>query len=168
MIRTKIIATSGIFTIVMLMVFFFLFTTQRQDTDINADAPIASYIVQAASLDQAVHAVRSVGGKITHELGIINAVSTDLTLSELRILQAIDGLKIHADRKAEVSGAKLETDYSTVVGATALHQEGIDGYGVTIAVIDSSTGRMSVTRNELRQRCWAAVPGSFRFPPTRP
>jgi len=40
--------------------------------------------VQAANLDGATAAVRAVGGEVTHQLGIINAVGAHLTLDEVR------------------------------------------------------------------------------------
>jgi len=45
----------------------------RSESYIDSASP-ASYIVQGESVDTAAAAVESVGGTVTHELGIINAV----------------------------------------------------------------------------------------------
>ena len=49
-------------------------TVSRSATD-----PVTAYIVQGADIDAVAAAVRAVGAKVTHELGIINAVGAELT-----------------------------------------------------------------------------------------
>lgn len=44
---------------------------------------------------------------------------------------------IYEDFSLDVSGEVKETYYPTLVGAKQLHQEGIDGYGIAIAVLDT-------------------------------
>ena len=87
----------------MLLIFFLLVTTQRQDTVINADGPLVSYIVQAASLDHALRVATDVGGEITHELGIINAVGANLTPSQVEILRQTEGIKVLENNRVKVS-----------------------------------------------------------------
>ena len=73
-------------------------------------APAAAYIVQAASLETAVAAVQSVGGTITHELGIINSVGANLTPVQFARLQnnpQISGLQ--EDRTLQLSTGATET-----------------------------------------------------------
>ena len=66
-----------------------------------------SVLVQGHDLETVAAAVRAVGGEITHELGIINAVGTKLTARQLRRLEASDDtLRIQPDRTAGVTGAK--------------------------------------------------------------
>ena len=43
-----------------------------------ANGPAGSYIVQAADMETAAAGVRAVGGELTHELGIIDAVGANL------------------------------------------------------------------------------------------
>ena len=62
-----------------------------------------SYIVQAKDLMTATNAVRSVGGEITHELGVIRAVGANLTQSQVESLRAMAGLRIHDNSSLEVS-----------------------------------------------------------------
>ena len=62
-----------------------------------------SYIVQARDLETAIQAVRSVGGVITHELGIIRAVGAELTPSQAEQLRAMEGMKINENPKVELA-----------------------------------------------------------------
>ena len=62
-----------------------------------------SYIVQAESVEAAAEAVDAVGGKITHELAIINAVGADLNLDQVRQLQAKEGVVLYENQGVNVS-----------------------------------------------------------------
>ncbi|MGI9234454.1 MAG: hypothetical protein ACR2RD_12535, partial [Woeseiaceae bacterium] len=66
-------------------------------------AAITSYIVQAETYLVAKEAVISVGGKITHELGIINAVGASLSVVQAGELSKDSRLKIQRDRSAGVA-----------------------------------------------------------------
>ena len=74
----------------------------------------ASYIVQGKDLTTVTNAVRSVGGEITHELGIIRAVGAELTPSQVERLRAMDGLSIH-------DNSTIETASLAVTGADDLN-----------------------------------------------
>lgn len=112
-------------------------------------AEVTSYIVQGASVDDVIHRVQQTGGAITHELGIIRGVAAELTTAQRRaLMQAGPGLRITGNRTTELAkkpvndpgdnpATMVETFYPTHLGADLLHAEGIDGSGVTIAVIDS-------------------------------
>ena len=64
-------------------------------------------LVQGATLMSVETAVRAVGGEVTHELGIINAVGARLTQAQIRQLEARDKtLRVQADRSTNVSGAR--------------------------------------------------------------
>ncbi|MDH3786769.1 MAG: S8 family serine peptidase, partial [Acidobacteriota bacterium] len=110
-----------------------------------------SLIVQGS---QAAEQVRAVGGEITHELGIINAVVADLTPSQRARLQSSNPTqRIYENQAVESAGkpdkggstdsggpdkdSPVDTIFPTQVGADLLHSEGITGSGVTIAVVDS-------------------------------
>ncbi len=96
-----------------------------------------SVIVQSAHSESAAAAVRAVGGEITHELGIIRAVAATLTPEQLTRLRNRPGVRIYDNRTAEVAGTAPYTDFPALIDADDLHAEGTDGYGVTVAVIDS-------------------------------
>ena len=62
-----------------------------------------SMIVQAADMDIAAAAVRSVGGEITHELVIIRGVGALLTPTQAVALEAMKGIRLSNDRSVEAS-----------------------------------------------------------------
>ncbi|MCA9924183.1 MAG: S8 family peptidase, partial [Anaerolineales bacterium] len=96
----------------------------------------ASFIVQAESMEVAATAVSRVGGHITHELGVINAVGA--TLSPAQQMQLPDTVRLYQNDAVEVSGIKgLDTFYPTLIGAARLHDQNITGMDVTVAVIDT-------------------------------
>ena len=113
------------------------------------------FIVQAASAELAAAAVGSVGGELTHRLEIIDAVGARLAADQLARLRARPGVRLYADRAARVAGKGnlkaglskgqekqverkgVDTEYPSFIDADNLHRAGIDGTGVTIAIIDS-------------------------------
>ncbi len=126
--------------------------------------PLQSYIIQGANLASVKAAVLAAGGEITHELGIIRAVGAQLSAAQLESLRNVErGLVVHHDQtlrtaatdtdertrepptertsEAPVETPALElladTAHSSLVGADALHAEGITGAGVTLAVLDT-------------------------------
>jgi len=115
---------------------------------------VKPYIVQAADLASARAAVESVGGRITHELGIIRAVGADLTAEQQSTLRSLKVVRLYDDRRVETAKGKIkpkpndvvvtnvadDTGHVTLVSADRLHDEGITGSGVTLAVLDSGLG----------------------------
>ncbi len=113
------------------------------------EAEVHSLIVQGTDAAAVAVAVQEVGGRITHELGIIRAVAADLTPAQERRLAGTRGLRLYGSRQVELDArggngggggggnGVVETYYPTHLGADQLHSEGIDGSGVTIAVLDS-------------------------------
>ena len=113
-----------------------------------------SFIVQGHDLASAATAVRGVGGTVTHELGIIHAVGAELTPTQVRALRAApDAPRVLDDSRVEVAKKKVtitipDTGYPTRVGANLLHDQGITGAGVTVAVLDTgwdNSGRPAMT-----------------------
>ena len=98
--RTSILVSIG--AVILAALFLALMPLERT-TQSTLDAPGASYIVQAASLEQAVGAVQDVGGEITHELGIINAVGARLTDGQRETLDALPQVRTYRDREAQVA-----------------------------------------------------------------
>jgi serine protease AprX len=113
----------------------------------------SSYIVQADSAAAASRLVTSVGARIEHELEIIGGVSARLTPAQLNRLRAGNPwVKTNPDAKVQTAGPVLETWYPTLVGAAELHRGGIDGRGVTIAVLDTGLWKKSGTQYTVDQR----------------
>lgn len=99
------------------------------------------YIVQASSVELARSAVRRVGGVVNSDLEIIRAVGASLDNRELASLwdEPVTGLRIYHDSTVTKSGSDAlpETYYPTESGASSLHQGGVTGHGVTVAVLDT-------------------------------
>ena len=117
-------------------------TTERQETEATQ-----SVIVQAASLEQATAAVEAVGGAITHELGIINAVGTTLTATQRAAVEVDASVRrILQDATAELASQAAPGDspyihYPALVDANDLHEMGVTGDNVTVAILDSGMQR---------------------------
>lgn len=62
-----------------------------------------SVIVQAESLEAAIAVVHDAGGTVSRELGIISAVSAEVTPAQREQLEKTDGVKVHANRKLSVT-----------------------------------------------------------------
>lgn len=102
-----------------------------------ASRATALYIVQATQPRAAAEAVRGVGGRITHELAIIDAVAARLSPAQVAQLEKRPGLTITLDRDAQVAGYAGQPYVARHSGAAQLHASGITGRGVTIAFLDT-------------------------------
>ena len=111
----------------------------------TSQAQTASYIVQAQSLAMARTSVQQVGGTITHELGIIEAVGAQLTVAQADALRADRTLILSADASTKVAGYAGQPYVVRQTMANALHAVGITGKGVSIAFVD--TGLWSTPRS---------------------
>ncbi|NNC75180.1 MAG: S8 family serine peptidase, partial [Acidimicrobiia bacterium] len=135
----------------LLLVVFGLAVSAAAQPPLPADSA-ESYIVQVADGHDAVSIVGATGGSVTHQLGIIGAVAADLTVVQhLRLEEdpAVERIWINGlaeltgkpDRKTTSKSEVVETHYPAHLGADALHLAGIDGSGVTIAILDSGIFR---------------------------
>ena len=115
-----------------------------------------SVIVQANSLESARTAVESVGGLVTHDLGVIRAVAATLDRDQLERLPSTlktfsngraiglsgnngnGGARDKRDRGDSLDGPPTSGTQSMARAAVqSLHDRGLSGAGVTVAVIDS-------------------------------
>ena len=121
-----------------------------------------SHIVQAASAAEAARLVGATGGEVTHHLAIIQGVAADLTVAQAAPLEQTRGVRIWRSEPLELAGKPPKDDpeepqlpgfdYTGVVGADALHKLGIDGSGVTLAVMDTGHfSHMGLNRNTSNQ-----------------
>ena len=108
----------------------------------------ASYIVQGPSFAVTVKAVHRVGGRITHELPIINAVAATLTPVQTRALRADQRLILTANGAVTVAGTNAPVQPYVVehTQANLLHASGITGKGVTIAFLDTGWWSQKATQ----------------------
>src|SRR5579862_6061154 len=108
----------------------------------GAPAKQSSYIVQASSFAVALAAVKRVGGIVTHELAVIDAVAANLTPAQASALRSRRGLTLTSNASTTVLGTNLYTGIvqpyvADRTQATLLHSQGITGKGVTIAFLDT-------------------------------
>ena len=76
-------------------------------TQAGAAAPQKSYIVEARDAAAAVRAVRLVGGRVTHELPIINGASAELSASQAARLSKNTQLQIFADAQVATQDSAI-------------------------------------------------------------
>ena len=101
-----------------------------------------SVIVQGRDMEAAAAAVGQVGGTVTHELDVIDAVAAEVTPQQIGRLRTLAG-RVYDNRPVEAVGKPVDDGGSTQlpvvrrVEADRLHALNIDGRGVTVAVIDT-------------------------------
>lgn len=109
---------------------------------VPASSPLQSYIVQGKSVDQVVELVESYGGEVTSRLYVIHGVGARLTQQAATALRSTAGItSIFPNAEVQASGAYPATDYPDLTGADEAWAEGVDGSGVTVAVVDTGIGK---------------------------
>ena len=103
-----------------------------------------SYILQGLGADALVAAVQKVGGLVSREFPIINAISALLTHSQVSELGSYANLRVTEDRSvmtSSIGSGKFAVDnyIATQTNASLLHDMGIKGDDITVAVLDSGT-----------------------------
>lgn len=112
-----------------------------------------SYILQGLGRDALVAAVEKVGGAVAREFPIINAISAYLTASQATEIASVSGIQMTEDSNVMTmsdvaslttgsgKGKKfaIDTYLSSQTDANKLHDFGITGRGITVAVLDSGT-----------------------------
>jgi serine protease AprX len=110
-----------------------------------SDAAVdTAVIVQGTSPAAVRAAVEAHGGKVTQDLWIVNGVAADVPAGELAALRAEPGItQITDNGPVHVQAAhpsplhSASAVYPKVVGADQLWTEGVEGQGVTVAVVDT-------------------------------
>jgi len=110
----------------------------------------AAVIVQGSSEAVARAAVAAHHGTVTQDLWIVNGVAADVPAGEVAALAAEPGvLHVTDDAAVQVQDASpsplhaASAVYPKVVGADKLWTEGIDGDGVTVAVVDTGIAQVA-------------------------
>ena len=114
--------------------------------------PKSSYLVQAADLATARTAVEAVGGAVTHELAIINSVGAQLTANQQAMLATREEISLVVENSnLAVSGGPSQPDtfFPSLIGAAQLHQAGITGDGVTVAVVDTGIWHVGALKSHI-------------------
>ena len=105
------------------------------------------YIVQGTDPVKLRTVIESAGGSVDKQFPIINAVSAMMTPLQVEQIKQISGVKVTDDRSVKTMSAltlaqsskefRIDTYVNTQIDANILHDKGITGAGVTVAVIDS-------------------------------
>ena len=82
----------------------FFASSETTDATTKTVEETVSFIVEADSVEVAESAVRAVGGKITHVLGIIDAVAADITPSQVARLNTLSNVRLSSNAKVETAG----------------------------------------------------------------
>ncbi len=134
-----VVATKGVTNL-------FLSDADQAAAESSKEQP-KSYIVQGKGSEKLKTAVTSIGGSVSREFPIINAISAVLTPSQAEVISQLDDVRIQGDRSVATMGLlglttksfAIDNYISTQVDADKLHDLGITGAGVTVAVLDSGT-----------------------------
>ncbi|MCW9000563.1 MAG: S8 family serine peptidase, partial [Kangiellaceae bacterium] len=110
-----------------------------------------SYIVQGK---QALQAVSRVGGQITHNLNIINAVAANLNSVQIEALKQLN-FKLTLNTALQNDGLAVgqriyfsPASATQMTNASVLHDARVFGDGVTMVVLDSGVKSMSGLRQD--------------------
>ena len=110
----------------------------------------ASVIVQGTSEAAARAAVAAHHGTVTQDLWIVNGVAADVPAGEVAglgaepgVLHVTDDVAVHVQDATPSPLHAATAVYSKVVGADKLWNEGIDGDGVTVAVVDTGVAQVA-------------------------
>lgn len=133
----------------------------------SATKSVKSYILQGATAEKLNQLVNGVGGNVSREFPIINAVSALLTPSQADKIREVNGVRIQDDRTVITSSLlsyfssepfSINNYIAEQTGADKLHDMNITGAGITVAVVDSGSnlwgtiGRYLFRNTENRQR----------------
>jgi serine protease AprX len=116
-----------------------------------SDATATTAVIVQGTTEAAAHAaVAAHHGTVTQDLWIVNGVAADVPAGEVPALEAEPGiLHVTTDVAVHVQDANpsplhaATAIYPKVVGADRLWPEGIDGDGVTVAVLDTGIANVA-------------------------
>ncbi len=102
----------------------------------------ASFIVRGVSVEAVTSLVEAYGGEVTSHLALIDAVGATLPLQAVHSLRTNPKVvSVVPNGEVLLAGKKdkgaPETDYPEVVGADVTWDRGVNGGGVTVAVVDT-------------------------------
>ena len=115
---------------------------------------VDTYIVQAGSAEIAAAVVTEHGGQVQESLAIINGVSADLTNAQVKSLRQDSRIRsVFADQTVHTTGWEAPTVYfPQVSGADQAWNQGIDGTGITVAVVDTGIAAFNWNVGRIRAR----------------
>jgi len=129
-------------TVVMVGSVGLVAATSGVELQVGASAAAQSYIVQGSNSKVAAAGVRAADGVVLSALPIVHGVVAKLTEDEVAAAQQA-GLRVSPDVQVTVEGINLPAGYDpsgnfgSVTGANSMWSNGINGAGVTVAVLDT-------------------------------
>jgi serine protease AprX len=118
------------------------------------DIPCNSYIVSSNSSDGAGKIVKLAGGFISSELPLINAVAACLSEEQAQqLILSPQVMSVFSNSDISTVGSSSwdeeggqgkdspSTDYPDAIGADLVWQDGVNGSGVTVAILDTGISR---------------------------
>jgi serine protease AprX len=117
-------------------------------TPAAASSPMQSYIIRGTNVAQVSHLVAQYGGKVTSQLWVIDGVAADLPQNAVAALQKEKGIsQVFPNAGVKINTASLPdrittpaTDYPDITGADKVWKKGVNGKGISVAVIDTGIG----------------------------
>ena len=138
---------------------------------VSAHAEAESFIIQGNDIHLVAQLVESYGGNITSQLELIHGVGALISpavISQLRAEPGITAITPNADVKLvggvvdPTANANPEegglgpkspaTDYPDVIGADVVWGQGVNGSGVTIAIVDTGLGQHKGITKDVNNR----------------
>ena len=132
-----------IITIAVVCCVLFVLTTAPASGNETFD----SYIVQGTNINEITTAIQQQGGRITSELDIINGVGALIprdAIAQLLTNKSISSITPNIQVKLAkkfTDPPTPDTDYPDVVGADVTWDDGVNGKGITVAVVDTGLGK---------------------------
>lgn len=138
----------GMLSITLLMGF--------KSTVVTDDKPL-SYIISAKDLSLLKSNLKTLGAIPTHELKIIDSVAVQLTVNQLKELQAQQQIKVTTNYDVKLNGLRLgkrrwqpKSVVTEQVDATYVHNTGNYGGGVTIGFLDTGLDQLAGLSTDLK------------------
>ncbi|MBE9508408.1 MAG: S8 family serine peptidase, partial [Chloroflexi bacterium] len=104
----------------------------------SVHSPLVRIIVQGTSVEDAAAAVRTNGGCVVAEVGIINAVIAEVGQDSLASLaETVGVIRVTPDRPVEASGKQVDVEFPKAIGVKDVWETGNRGEGVTVAFLDT-------------------------------
>ncbi|HZD12493.1 MAG TPA: S8 family serine peptidase, partial [Candidatus Binatus sp.] len=108
--------------------------------------------------DDRVAAVRAVGGRVTHQYGMINAVLAEIPIGGLEELRRNPNIS-SVNEDVQVKASDLSVDLQILAGQA--WKIGANGTGVRLAVLDTGISTSNVEFNGRIVGCHTEVPGTL-------
>ena len=140
----------------------FLGTASQSFPAVPLTDGLTSWIVQGQSTEQVKELIEVESGVVTSELTVIRGAGALLTEESAEKLNQIEGVSVTPNYgvvgiqsvgddvvpEAQTGGVHQTADYSELVGANQVWDQGITGDGVTVAILDTGIRRFKGVKKD--------------------